>query len=284
MSDGKLPAGKRRSKRGREARGGVVTHAVLALFAVYIVLPPLWVLRTSFVPEASAYSLGIMPAFTLDNYVKLLVEGRFWLAYADSFIAATGSTVLALPLAAMAGYALARYRTGGNASRFVILATQMLPPIAIVLPVFTLFRMFDLTNSLSGLVIAYAALNLPFLTWILMGFFEAVPVELEWQAMSDGATAWRAFWRIVIPVSLPGLAAAAVLGFILAWNEFLFALLLTGPDTATIPVHLASLQSQDGVQIAEVSAGIVLGVLPLLIAARFIQRHLARGLAFGAVR
>jgi multiple sugar transport system permease protein len=272
------------AKRDDKRKGGAITHAVLALFALYIALPPLWVLRTSFVPEASAYDLDIMPAFTLDNYVKLLVKDKFWLAYADSLAAATFSTLLALPLAAMAGYAFARYRTGGNVSRFFILATQMLPPVAIVLPVFTLFRMFDLTNSVSGLVIAYAALNLPFLTWILMGFFEGVPVELEWQAMVDGATAFRAFRKIVIPVSLPGLAAAAVLGFILAWNEFLFALVLTGPDTSTIPVQLASLQSQNGVQIAEVSAGVVLGVVPLLIASRFIQRYLVRGLTFGAIK
>jgi multiple sugar transport system permease protein len=269
----------------KQSRGkSVLTHAVLTLFSLYIALPPLWVLRTSFAPESSAYSLDILPAFTLDNYVKLIVKDKFWLAYADSLIAAGASTVLALPLAAMAGYAFARYRTGGNASRFVILATQMLPPVSIVLPVFTLFRMFDLTNTVSGLVIAYAALNLPFLTWILMGFFEGVPVELEWAAMVDGATVWRAFWKIVLPVSLPGLAAAGVLGFILAWNEFLFALVLTGPDTATIPVTLASLQSQNGVQIAEISAGVVLGVVPLLIASRFIQRYLVQGLTFGAIK
>jgi len=275
---------KARKSNSSESRGSVLSHAVLALFALYIALPPLWVLRTSFVPESAAYSISVMPEFTLDNYVKLLVKDKFWLAYMDSLIAATASTALALPLAAMAGYAFARYRTGGNAGRFFVLATQMLPPVAIVLPVFTLFRLTDLTNSVTGLVIAYTALNLPCLTWILMGFFEGIPVELEWAAMVDGATVWRAFWRIVVPVSLPGLAAAAVLGFILAWNEFLFALVLTGPDTATIPVVLASLQSQNGVQIAEVSAGVVLGVLPLLIASRFIQNYLVRGLTFGAIK
>ena len=262
----------------------ILTHATLVVFALYIALPPLWVLRTSFVPDSSSYELSLMPEFTLENYVKLLIKDKFWLAYADSFIAASVSTLLALPLGAMAGYAFARYRTGGHVSRFVILATQMLPPVAIVLPIFTLFRLFNLTNSVTGLVIAYAALNLPFLTWILMGFFEGVPVELEWAAMVDGATVWRAFWRIVLPVSLPGIAAAAVLGFILAWNEFLFALVLTGPTTATIPVALAGLQSQNGVQIAEVSAGVVLGVVPLLIASRFIQQYLVRGLTFGAIK
>jgi multiple sugar transport system permease protein len=262
----------------------LLPHLFLALFSLYILLPPLWVLRTSFAPDSMAYSMAILPDVTLANYVKLFVKDAFSLAYLDSVAAAGISTLLGLPIAAMTGYAFARYRTGGQAGRFLVLATQMLPPVALALPVFGLFRLAGLTNSVTGLVIAYGAMNLPFLTWILMGFFEGVPIELEWAAQVDGATVWGAFWRIVMPVSLPGLAAAAVLGFILAWNEFLFALILTGPTTATIPVALAGLQSQNGVQIAEISAGVVLAVVPLLIASRVIQRHLVRGLTFGAVK
>lgn len=262
----------------------LLPHLVLVLFSLYMLLPPLWVLRTSFVPDSVAYQTSFFPELTLANYVKLFAQDEFAVAYKDSLLASVGSTLLALPLAAMTGYAFARFRTGGQASRFIVLATQMLPPVAIVLPVFALFRLAGLTNSVTGLVIAYAAINLPFLTWILMGFFEGVPVELEWAAMTDGATAWGAFWRIVVPVSLPGLAAAGVLGFILAWNEFLFALILTGPTTATVPVALSALQSQNGVQIAEVSAGVVLGVAPMLIASRFIQKYLVRGLTFGAIK
>ncbi len=262
----------------------ILPHVVLVIFALYIALPPLWVLRTSFVPDSVAYKVSLFPDFTFDNYITLLTDGSFGQAYINSFIAAAGSTLLGLPLAAMTGYAFARYRTGGQISRFLVLATQMLPPVAIILPVFAIFRLLGLTNSVPGLMIAYAAINLPFLTWILMGFFEGVPIELEWAAQVDGATVWSAFWRIVMPVSLPGIAAAAVLGFILAWNEFLFALILTGPTTATIPVALAGLQSSNGVQIAEISAGVILGILPLLVASRFVQRYLVRGLTFGAVK
>jgi len=271
-------------KRRMKSLRGILPHMVLAVFSIYILLPPLWVLRTSFIPDSSAYQVALLPDITLANFIKLFAKDDFALAYGDSFIAAAGSTLLGLPIAAMTGYAFARYRTGGQASRFFVLATQMLPPVALVLPTFALFRLVGLTNSVTGLVVAYGAINLPFLTWILMGFFEGLPVELEWAAMTDGATAWSAFWRIVLPISLPGLAAAGVLGFILAWNEFLFALILTGPTTATIPVALAGLQSQNGVQIAEISAGVVLAVLPLLIASRFIQKHLVRGLTFGAIK
>ncbi|MBZ0123831.1 MAG: ABC transporter permease subunit, partial [Roseovarius sp.] len=119
---------------------------------------------------------------------------------------------------------------------------------------------------------------------IMMGFFKGIPVDLEWAALTDGATPWAAFWRIVLPVSLPGMAAAGVLGFILSWNEFLFALVLSGPQTATIPVTLAALQTSNGVEIGTVAAGVVLAVLPLMIASRFIQRFIVEGLTFGAVK
>lgn len=266
----------------RRARVGL--HAGLMLMCVIIVLPPLWVLRTSFVPEPQAYSPSVLPAFTLDNYAALLTRNKFSLFYVNSVVVALGSVLVALPFAATTGYAFARFRTGGRFARFLVLATQMLPPVALVLPTFAIFRTVGLTNSIPGLILAYSALNLPFLTWILMGFFEGVPIDLEWAAMTDGTTAWGAFWRIVVPVSLPGIAAAGVLGLILSWNEFLFALVLTGPSTQTIPVALASLQSSNGVQIAKVSAGVVLAILPLVIASRFIQRFIVQGLTFGSVK
>ncbi|MDJ0930729.1 ABC transporter permease subunit [Breoghania sp.] len=133
-------------------------------------------------------------------------------------------------------------------------------------------------------MLVYAALNLPFLTWIVMGFFEAVPADFDGVAMTDGATAWGAFWRVMLPVAAPGIAAAAVLGFILSWNEFLFALILGGRRMVTVPVALASLQTSNGVEIAKVSAGVSLAILPMMIASRFIQRYLVQGLSFGSVK
>lgn len=264
--------------------GKVFAHLALVVFSLYILLPLLWVLRTSLVPEARAYSAALFPSFTFGNYLRLFEAHDFGRTYLNSFLAAGGSTVFGVPIAAMTGFAFARFRTGGQGTRFMVLATQMLPPVALVLPIFTIFRAVGLTNSIFGIGLAYVGLNFPFMTWILMGFFEGVPVELEWAAMVDGATRWTAFWRVVVPVAAPGIAAAAVLGFILAWNEFLFALILSGPSTATIPVTLAGLQSQNGVLIAEISAGVILGVLPLVLASRFIQRYLVRGLTFGAVK
>lgn len=262
----------------------VLSHVGLVIACLIVLVPILWVFRTSLVPERLSYSTAIFPEITLDNYRTLFVQKNFGTNYLNSLIVAAMSVVLSMPLAAMTGYAFARFRTGGRFARFATLASQMLPPVALALPVFMLYRLAGLTNSLTGLTLAYAAINLPFLTWILMGFFESIPEELEGAAMTDGATRWGAFWRIVLPVASPGIMAAAVLGFILSWNEFLFALILGGSKTATVPVALAALQTSNGVQIAQVSAGVSLAILPLLIAVRFIQKYLVQGLSFGSVR
>ncbi|MBB4285910.1 carbohydrate ABC transporter permease [Roseospira goensis] len=261
----------------------LLTHALLILVCLVILLPLLWVLRVSLLPPSLSYSTDLSAPLSLVNFESLF-SGRFPRSYLNSLVVATGSVLLALPFAAATGYAFARFTTGGAVARFSVLATQMLPPVVIALPIFQMFQTLDLSNTLTGLILAYAALNLPFLTWILMGFFKGIPVDLEWAAMTDGATAWGAFWRVVLPVSLPGLAAAGVLGFILAWNEFLFALILSGPNTATIPVALAALQTSNGIQIGDVAAGVVLAVLPLMIASRFIQRFIVEGLTLGSVK
>lgn len=262
----------------------ILPHLGLALFSLYILLPALWALRTSLVPEGLSYAPQLLPTVTLENYHNVLMNKKFGAALSHSLILAGGSTLLALPFAAMVAYAFARFTTGGRTARFLVLATQMLPAVVLVLPVFTIFRGAGLTNNLYGLILVYAALNLPFLTWILLGFFEALPPDLEAAAMIDGATPFQAFVRIVLPLSAPGLVSAGILGFIMSWNEFIFALVLSGPGTATVPVALASYQSQNGVQIANVSAGVVMAVLPMAIISRFVQRYIVSGLTFGAVK
>ena len=259
-------------------------HAGLVAACLVVLLPILWVLRTSLLPESLSYSRAVLPAVTLDNYRALLVGDGFGWNYLNSILAAGGSVLLAMPLACTTGYAFARFRTGGRAARFAVLATQMLPPVALALPTFMIYRSIGLTNSVPGLVLVYAAVNLPFLTWILMGFFEGIPPELEDAAMTDGATRLQAFVRIVLPIAAPGIAAAGVLGFILSWNEFLFALILGGPSSATVPVALAALQTSNGVEIGKVAAGVSLAILPLMVSARLIQRYMVEGLSFGSVK
>jgi len=160
----------------------------------------------------------------------------------------------------------------------------MLPPVVLVIPLFSIFMRLHLVNTIRGLTISYLAFNLPFLIWILMGFFEAIPKELEEAALIDGASRFTAFVRVIFPIAAPGIMAAAVLSFILCWNEFLFALVLTGADSSTVPVALAALQTQRGVLIGKLSAGVVVAIAPIVILSLFIQKYLVRGLSFGAIK
>ena len=261
-----------------------VTTGLLVLVTLYFLLPLLWTLRTALLPEGRAYALPPeWGPWTLENF-RAMLTGPFGRAFKNSLIVAGSTVLVGLPLAAMLGYAMARYRTGGAALRFSVLATQMLPPIVLALPLFALFRAARLTNTYPGLVLAYLAFALPFMSWLLMGFFQGLPRELEEAALVDGASPTVVFTKVVLPLSAPGLFAAGVLGFILAWNEFLFALLLTGRDTQTIPVALAALMTQRGVLFAKVAAGVVLSVLPVLFLARVVDRYLVEGLTLGAIK
>lgn len=272
---------RRRRKRTRRI---VLTHGALLLVSLFFLLPLLWILRTALLPETLAYVLP--PRWgpvTLKNFSDLL-HGPFGRAMINSLTVASTTVLVGLPVGALLGYALARYRTGGEGLRFGVLATQMLPPIALALPLFSLFRSWGLVNTLPGIVIAYLAFGLPFMSWMLMGFFEGIPRELEESALVDGATPMGAFFRVIVPVATPGLFAAGVLGFILAWNEFLFVLLLSGLETQTIPVVLAAQITQRGVLFSKVAAGVVLSILPVILLARVVDRYLVAGLTFGAVK
>jgi multiple sugar transport system permease protein len=262
----------------------LLASTLLFAFSLAFLLPLLWTLRSALLPEGLAYALPpVFGPLTLENFRQVLV-GPLGRGFLNSLLVASSVVLLGLPLAAGLGYALARYRLGGHPLRFAVLATQMLPPIVLALPLFTLLRALGLSGSLKALVLAHLAFALPFMAWLLMGFFQGFPKELEEAAQVDGATPLDAFFRVVLPLSAPGLFAAGVMGFLLSWNEFLSALLLSGRETQTIPVALSALVTQRGVLFAQVAAGVVLSVLPVALLARTVDRYLVEGLTLGAVK
>jgi multiple sugar transport system permease protein len=261
-----------------------LASALLFAFSLAFLLPLLWTLRSALLPEGLAYALPpVFGPLTLENFRQVLL-GPLGRGFLNSLLVASWVVLLGLPLAAGLGYALARYRFGGHPLRFAVLATQMLPPIVLALPLFALLRALGLSGSLKAMVLAHLAFALPFMAWLLMGFFQGFPRELEEAALVDGATPFAAFFRVVLPLSAPGLFAAGVMGFLLSWNEFLFALLLSGRETQTIPVALSALVTQRGVLFAQVAAGVVLSVLPVALLARTVDRYLVEGLTLGAVK
>jgi multiple sugar transport system permease protein len=168
--------------------------------------------------------------------------------------------------------------------RLSVLASQMLPPVILVLPMYTLFLKTGLLNSWAGIIIAHLTINIPFLAWMLVAFFQGEIEQLEQAARVDGATRFQAFYRIAVPVAAPGLLAAGLLAFILSWNEFLFALILTGKATNTLPVRLASFQTQRGVEIALIGAGTLVAIIPVLVLLPFMRRYMIKGLSLGALK
>jgi len=272
--------------RHAERRWNLIAHIVLIIFSAIILFPIIWTLRTSFASEVIAYEMP--PRFffkpTLENYRNIFVQNNFLHYFKNSFIVASMSTLISIPLASTAGYAFAKYNTGGSRLKFLVIFSQMLPPVVLIIPLFVIFMKFNLVNTISGLTISYLAFNLPFLIWILMGFFEGIPKELEEAALIDGANRFVAFVKVIFPIAAPGIMASAVLSFILCWNEFLFALVLTGADSSTIPVALAALQTQRGVLIGKLSAGVIVAIAPIMILSLFIQKYLVQGLSFGAIK
>jgi len=270
---------------GGRVVGAVLPHAILIAFCAAIFLPLLWLARVALTDRATAYRLPPEWAeFRLDNFVDIFLKYDFARAFLNSTIAALGSTAISLPLATAMAYAFARVATGGMPLRLSVLASQMLPPVILVLPMYALFQAAGLINSWAGLVIAHLTINIPFLAWMLVAFFQGEAEQLEQAARVDGATRFQAFWRIAVPVAAPGLLAAGLLAFILSWNEFLFALILTGKATNTVPVRLASFQTQRGVEIALVAAGALVAILPVLVLLPFMRRYLIKGLSLGALK
>jgi multiple sugar transport system permease protein len=270
----------------RKNLGLYIAHFILILSSLYILVPILWVLRTSLANRLIAYKIPPVWFFmpTLDNYRIIFQQYPFQQYFVNSLVIASVASLVALVLGALAAYSIARFKTGDPFLRLSMLSTQMLPAITLVIPIFLLARLVRLWDSPLALILAYLSFNLPYTIWILIGFFQGVPVDLEEAAMIDGCSRTEALWRIVIPVTLPGLLAAGIFNFILNWNEFLFALILTGRDTRTLPVAIASLWTQQGVQIGAVSAATILVVLPVIILTWIIQKSLVRNLTFGSIK
>jgi multiple sugar transport system permease protein len=263
----------------------VLTHFVLIAACLAILLPVLWTLRTSFANRRIAYdpsTLLFVP--TLDNYGKIFATDAFLKYFWNSLWIGLASTAFSLAIGALAGYSIARFRTGGQPFSLTVLGTQMLPPVALVIPFYLLAQRFGLLDKGWALALVYLSFNLPFVVWILIGFFQGIPREMEEAALVDGSGPLGAFWRIILPLSLPGLLAAGVFAFVLSWNEFLFALVLTGRNSKTLPVALAGLMSSQGDQIGAICAATIAMITPIVALTWVIQRFLVRGLTFGAVK
>lgn len=268
-----------------------ITAGILVLALFFFMFPVLWMFLTSFkTPEEYFHypPIFIPKSFDLHNYVNALLmppDGRGGIqGLRDSLIISLATTVVSMLVGALAAYSLARFRTGGENLSFWILSTRMFPPVASALPLFLIFKQFRLLDTHMALIVANTIFNLPFVIWLLKGFFEELPVELEEAALIDGCSHWGAFTRVALPLVLPGLAATALFSFIFAWNEFMFALLLTRRNVRTLTIIVPSLVGGHEVLWGQIAAIGTIAIIPGVALSLLLQRYLVRGLTLGAVK
>ncbi|WP_416797526.1 carbohydrate ABC transporter permease [Ciceribacter azotifigens] len=267
-----------------------VSHRLAILAYVAVALFPLfWLLKVSVTPNRLLYSEGVRmwpSEMTLEHFTFVIAHSAFPTFFKNSLIVSGATAAVVTVLASLSGYALSRFSF--RAKYWIValmLLTQMFPLVMLVAPIFKMLSPLGLTNSLTGLVIVYSAFNVPFATFLMQSFFDGIPKDLEEAAMIDGATQFVAFRQIILPLTLPGIAATLGFVFTAAWSELLFALMLiSGNDAATFPVGLLSFVSKFSVDFGQMMAAGVLALIPACLFFLLIQRYLVQGLTAGAVK
>ena len=268
----------------RRRRQGLGTNIAAGVLLLLVLAPLLWMLQLSLRSGDDVVASQLLFRPTLENYTALWT-GRFPASFANSLITSGVSTVLALLAGVPASYVLSRwrFRARGRVALW-ILATRMAPPIAFTIPFFLAFRWMGLVDTLTGLVVIYLTFNLALVIWTMRSFFDTVPRSLEEAAWIDGCGVWATFLRITLPLSAPGLAAAGILCFILSWNDFFFALILTRTHAMTSPVAIVNFMQYEGWEWGKIAAGGTLVMLPVVGFTVVVRSYLVRGLMAGGVK
>jgi multiple sugar transport system permease protein len=263
-----------------------IRYAIAIALTIVFVFPIYWLFMISFKTPAEIFAFPpkwYASHIQFGNYVGLFKDGDAG-SVLNSLILAGSSTVIAMVLGTMAAYSLVRFKTGGENLAVWIISQRMVPPIAIVFPVFLLYVFFGWVDSYFGLILLYTAFNLPYVIWMMRGYIEDIPLELEESALVDGWTRWQVLWRVVFPMARSGLFATAVFTFVFAWNDFIFALVLTRTEVITYTVQVTHYFGGQSNFWAKIAAMSVLGTLPVFVAVAFMQRFLVRGISMGAVK
>ncbi len=285
-------------KKKRSLAANITLYAILLFWAFIVLFPFYWMFTTSFkrpldvnrVPRYIPY-VDFQPIGDHWQFLLVTQQEQTVRQFRNSLIAASFSSIIVVIIGSMAGYALSRFkyywgRLGWRNENIAywIISQRFLPPAVLVIPFLMLFSFFKLIDTHFGLVLAYTAFNVPFAVWIMRDFFNSLPVDLEESARVDGANRFQTFARIVIPLSTPGFVTVALFSFVFAWNEYLFALMLTNFDAITMPVYIAGQQSTRGTEWWYISALALISVAPVMLIGLFFQRYITRGLTAGAIR
>lgn len=276
-----------KSKKFRSLVENIIVYTLIAVAVVLSLFPIFWLFQMSIKDPNQTFTIPPVWFFkpTLKNYQDVFVYGPFPRYFLNSMIVAGFSTGVSLFIALFAAYAFARFRfRGAGLTQLLVLIPQMLPPITIIVPLFIFFKRFNLIDTHLSLIIAYMTFNIPISAWMLTGFFRDIPQELEEAAMIDGCTRLGSLWRVVLPLAAPGIAATAILCFMYSWNEFLYAVILTGRSAKTVPVAMTGFITNRAILWGRIAAAGSVVLIPVLIFALSVQRYLVRGLSKGAIK
>ncbi len=262
-------------------------QVILILIATFVMLVPIaWIFLAAFKTHVDVYQLKLFFTPTLENFGTVF-EAPFFLGekLLNSTVVALATVLLAIPVATMAAYSFSRFRlTGETAMLVIILATQFVPAVVIVLPFFVMFRDIGLLDTRVGLILVNLAIVMPFAIWMIKGFIDGIPMDTEEAALVDGSSRLQVIRNIVLPMAAPGILTAGIFCFIIAWNEFLFALILTNKEAVTLPIGLALFKAEEGDLWNLLSAAGIIIMLPMFILALIIRKYFVQGMTMGAVR
>jgi ABC-type glycerol-3-phosphate transport system permease component len=264
-----------------------LVYAFMGLYLIFVLLPIIWIIQGSL--KTTAQALKLPPDFifipSFDAYRRILIGGQLSVAFLNSFRIAMVNVILALILGVPAAYALARWRSfASEQAAFWILSVRMAPAFGIIVPMYMLMRFAGLIDTFWGVTLVHLTINLPLAIWLLRGYFVELPEELEESAQLDGASMLQVLWHIILPMSRPMLFAVSALVFMLSWNEFLFAFVLTSESAVTVPVVITAIAGTMRFDWPLMSALASLSLIPAFLLVAYIQRHIVRGLTMGAVK
>ncbi|MDB5362466.1 MAG: sugB 1 [Rhodospirillales bacterium] len=297
-----------------------IAGALVICYALIAIVPLLWIFVTGFKtpPDSIAYPPKMMFTPSLEGYVNLFTTrsrqspeymaslppaetwydrlarsrnmviagpSKYGQRFVNSLVVAFGSTILAVSLGTLTAYAFSRFRVPlADDLMFFILSTRMMPPIAVAIPIYLMYRSLGLSDTWLGMILLYTAVNVSLAVWLMKGFIDEIPREYEEAALIDGYTRLQAFYKVVLPQAATGIAATAIFCLIFAWNEYAFAALLTSGNAQTAPPFIPTIIGEGGLDWPAVAAGASLFLLPIVVFTVILRKHLLRGITFGAVR
>ncbi|WP_281816903.1 carbohydrate ABC transporter permease [Vallitalea longa] len=264
-------------------------YIILALFSLMVLIPVLWMVSTAFKPEVETFTIPprwIPENPTLDSFRNIRTAYPFFTQLKNSFIVVVGSTIITVIFACFSGYGVTRFKFKGR-KQFMsfLLVTQMFPSIMVLVPFYTILNKLNLINTYWGLIVVYVSMSIAFATWMITSFFKSIPISLDEAAIIDGCTRFQVFWKIVLPLTIPGLVSICIYCFINGWNEYMFAsTFVTTEEMKTITVGIAELSGQYKILWNDMMAASLVASVPLVVLFVFLQKYFISGMTAGAVK